>query len=290
MNRNSETAISHHRRSRCNASLTLILSLLSICSWATLNPARVNADPRAGINYAYANWVGTGYYEVGDRSALILRGRMAVPLLESQSQRPWELDLLLEGTIGFYDFLTGTTDVAAVTAVPGLRLTYPVRENWWLKPFGQIGVGKDFSDGDTALIGAAGIKSLADFPRTNDVVWQLGNSLMVADNSRSDENQNDDGFSMFEIGLNRRSPINTRVLGQPTELNLFVVYTEFINDLDFFQADFKDERLKRLYKFGIAFTAQEKFSLLGIRFGGAGVHVSLGDNYFGIGLNTGFPF
>ena len=53
---------------------------------------------------------------------MILRGRLARPLLESHTQRQWELDLLLEGTIGFYDFLTADTDVAAVTAVPGLML------------------------------------------------------------------------------------------------------------------------------------------------------------------------
>ncbi len=284
------SAISHNRGELCNALLTLLLCLIGICLCAGIKPARANVDLFGGINYAYATWVGTGYYSFGDRSALILRGRWSPRILEANSYRPWELELLLEGTIGFYDFLTGDTSVAAVTAVPGLRVTYPVRENWWLKPFGQIGVGKDFSGGDTTLIGAAGIKSLANFPRANDVVWQLGNSLMVADNSRSDENPNDDGFSMFEVGLNRRSPIETRILGQLTDLNLFFVFTEFINDLDFLQTDFNDERLKRLYKFGFAFTAQEKFSIFGIKFNGGGVHVSLGDNYFGIGLNTGFPF
>jgi hypothetical protein len=273
------------------AALLLIgYSLFGLCLAAEEVVAEANTDRFGGINYAYATWTGTGYYSFGDRSALILRGRWAPTLLEANSQRKWGLELLLEGTIGFYDFLTSDTSVAAVTAVPGLRVSYPVRENWWLKPFGQIGVGKDFSDGDTVIIGAAGIKSLADFPRANDVVWQLGNSLVFADNSDSEENVSDDGFSMFEIGLNRRSPINTRVLGKPTDLNLFFVYTEFINDLDFFQADFSDERLKRLYKFGFAFTTKEKFSLVGIKFRGGGVHVSLGDNYFGIGINTGFPF
>ena len=290
MYRKIKTAMPHNKRWLCKASLTLLLGLVAICLCSGIKPAKANADPRSGINYAYANWVGTGFYSVGDQSALILRGRLRVPLVKSHTQRVWELDLLLEGTIGFYNFLTDATDVAAITAVPGLMLRYPVRDNWWLKPFGQIGIGTDLSYGDTTIIGAAGIKSLAAFPRTNDVVWQLGNSLMFADNSDSDENVSDEGFSMFEIGLNRRSPIDYRVLGQPTDLNLFFIYTEFINDLEFFQVDFNDTRLKRLYKFGVALTAEEKFSIIGIRFGGGGLHVSLGDNYFGIGFTTGFPF
>jgi hypothetical protein len=285
-----KTAMPQNQKMLCMTFLAIFINLISICLCMGKNAAAANADLRGGINFAYSTWVGTGYYRVGDRNALILRGRLARPLLKSHAQREWELDLLLQGTIGFYDFLTADTDVAAVTAVPGLMLKYPVRENWWLKPFGQIGVGKDFSDGDTVLIGAAGIKSLVAFPRPNGAVWELGNSLMFADNSDSSDTPSDDGFSMFEIGLNRRSPIDYRVLGQPTDLNLFFIYTEFINDLEFFQVDFTDTRLKRIYKFGFAFTAEKKFSIMGIKFGGAGLNVSLGDNYFGIGFTTGFPF
>jgi hypothetical protein len=276
MHRETKTARPHDKSQLCSACLVVFWGLASLCLCTEINAADANADLRGGINFAYASWVGTGYYRVGDRNALILRGRLARPLLKSHAQREWELDLLLQGTIGFYDFLTADTDVAAATAVPGLMLTYPVRENWWLKPFGQIGVGKDFSDGDTVLIGAAGIKSLAAFSQANGAVWELGNSLMFADNSDSSDTPSDDGFSMFEIGLNRRSPIDYRVLGQPTDLNLFFIYTEFINDLDFFQVDFNDTRLKRLYKFGFAFTAEEKFSILGIKFGGGGIACQFG--------------
>jgi hypothetical protein len=288
--RKIETAMPHNQRALCRTCLAVFLGLISVCPCAGGNTAEANADLFGGINYAYSTWVGTGYYSVGDRNALILRGPLALPLLKSEAQRKWELDLLLEGTIGFYDILTDAADVAAITAVPGLMLKYPVRENWWLKPFGQIGVGKDFSSGDTALIGAAGIKSLAAFPRPNGAVWELGNSLMFADNSKSDENLSDDGFSMFEIGINRRSPIDYRLLGQPTDLNLFFIYTEFINDLEFFQVDFTDTRLKRIYKFGFAFTADEKYSILGIKFSGGGVNISFGNNYLGVGLTTEFPF
>lgn len=267
-----------------------VYSLITIGAFSEKGMAEPNTSLYGGINYAYSTWVGTGYYSIGDQHALILRGRMAVPLLESQPRRKWQVDLLLEGTIGFYDLLTRDTKVAAVTAVPGLMVTYQVRENWWLKPFGQIGIGKDFSGGDTALIGAAGLKSLAAFPKDGGVVWELGNSLMFADNSNSDDNVSDDGFSMFEIGFNRRTPIGFRMLGQATDLNLFFVYTEFLNDLQFFQVDFNDTRLKRQYQFGIAFTGPEKFSIFGFTFGGAGVDVTLGNNYVGIGVNTGFPF
>lgn len=290
MHHKIKTAMPQNRRMLCMTSLAVFINLISICLCMGKNAAAANDDLRGGINYAYATWVGTGYYSVGDQRAYILRGRLSIPLLESHKQRKWDLDLLLEGTIGFYDSLIDATDVAAVTAVPGLMFNYPVRDNWWLKPFGQIGIGKDFSGGDAVFLGAAGIKSLAAFPQADGVVWELGNSLMFADNSNSNNTVSDEGFSMFEFGLNRRTLINYRFLDQPTHLNLFFVYTEFINDLRFFHVDADDKRLKRLYKFGLAFTADEQFSFLGIKLGGGGLDVTLGDHYVGIGLNTGFPF
>ena len=288
--RKIKTAMAHNQRTRCRVAFAVFYSLITIYLCAGKDTAEANADLPGGINFAYATWVGSGYYRVGGQNAYILRGRVSIPLVEPHTERKWELDLLLEGTIGFYDSLDETTGAAAITAVPGLMLQYPVLDNWWLKPFGQIGVGKDFSGGDVVIIGGAGIKSLAAFPQANGVVWELGNSLTIADNSDSSDNSSDDGFSMFEIGLNRRNPINYRVLGQPTDLNLFFIYTEFINDLKFFQADVRDTRLERLFKFGLAFTSTEKFSILGIKFSGGGLDVTLGDDYLGIGLNMGFPF
>jgi len=249
----------HPPRKVIAACLVAICSAIAICICATRAEAEPNTDRFGGVNFAYSTWVGTGYYRLGDRTSLILRGRWAVPLHESQAQRKWELGLLLEGTIGFYDIFTDVTDVAAITAMPGLILEYPVRENWWLKPFVQIGFGKDFSGGDTALIGAAGIKSLAAFSRANGAVWELGNSLIIADNSRSDENPSDEGFSFFEIGINRRSPITYRVLDQAAQFNLFFIYTQFISDIEFYQVDFRDSRLKQIYKFGFPRTRSSLF-------------------------------
>lgn len=215
---------------------------------------------------------------------------MSYPLMAPDDNRKWELDLLLQGTIGFYEFTSEAEDVGAVTAVPGLMLQYPVLDNWWLKPFGQIGVGKDFAGGDFVLIGGAGIKSLADFPLGNGIVWELGNSLTIADNSDSGQNISDQGFSMLEIGVNRRNPLVHQVFGRQADLNLFGVYTEFLNDFQFFQVEADDVRIRRLVKFGFALTAKEKFSILGLKFTGGGLDVTFGDNYFGIGWNTGFPF
>jgi len=247
------------------------------------------AEPGSPINYAYATWVGTGYYNVADQQVYILRGNFSWTLRD-YDEHNWGLELLLPATIGLYKFTEKNEDIGAVTFVPGLRLVYPVRGNWWLKPFAQLGFGKDFSGGDAVVIGGIGVKSLAVFPLDNGIELQLGNTLAYADNSDSGESNVDNGFSLLEIGLNSRWPINLTVLDRKTDLDVFFIYKRFLNELVFLNADLFEEKINRLYEIGVALTARKKFSILGIEFSGGGVDFTFGKGYFGIGLNMGFPF
>jgi hypothetical protein len=254
----------------------------------TAAAARAQMAGEDVINYAYATWVGSGYYIVGDQRAFILRGNFSWTLRDWDEQN-WGMELLLPATIGWYN-LADFEDVGAVTFVPGIRIVYPVRENWWLKPYGQFGIGMDFSGGDTVAIGGAGLKSLALFPLKNGIELELGNNLAYADNSKSDESQADNGFSMFEIGLNSRWPLNVTLFDRQTFLNVFFVHTRFLNELVFLNADLFEDKITRLYKFGISLEGKPEFSILGVEFRGGGLDFTFGKDYFGIGLITGFPF
>ncbi len=267
------------------------MSIIAVSILAVIKTSEAQAEPLEGgevINYAYATWVGSGYYRVGERRMFILRGNFSWTM-RKWDEHNWGLEMLLPATIGWYN-LSKLDDVDAITFVPGLRLVYPVKENWLLKPYVQIGFGMDLSGSDTALIGGVGIKSLAVFPLKNDIELELGNNLAYADNSESDKSPVDNGFSMFEIGINSRWPINVTLLDRLTFLNVFFVYTDFLNKVVFFNADLFDDELTRLYKFGISLEGRREFSILGFEFRGVGLDVSFGKDYFGIGFNTGFPF
>jgi hypothetical protein len=267
------------------------ISIIAFSILAGIKTSGAQVEPLESgdaINYAYATWVGSGYYRIGEQQAFILRGNFSWTL-RKWDEYDWGLELLLPATIGWYN-LSKLDDVGAITFVPGLRLVYPVKENWWLKPYAQIGFGRDLSGGDTALIAGGGIKSLVVFPLKNDIELELGNNLAYADNSESDKSQVDNGFSMFEIGLNSRWPLNVTLLDRRTLLNVFFVYTDFLNEVVFFDADLFEDDLARLYKFGISLEGRPEFSILGFEFRGVGLDVSFGKDYFGIGFNTGFPF
>ena len=240
------------------------------------------------INYAYSSWIGSGFYKIGDRTTYLLRAPFSYTLREADSDN-WGLELLLPATIGFHDYTDGQDNQATITFVPGAQFVYPLLENWWLKPFGQFGFGKDFSGSDIAWIYGAGVKSLATFDLKSSEL-DFGTAFTWAAQNQSGGGS-DSGFSMFEIGLNSRWPTNIILLDRKSDINLFFVYTDFINDLDFERAKKENKSVQRLYKFGIALSSKEKYPILGLfDLSGGGVDVTFGKGYFGLGLTTGFPF
>jgi len=249
-------------------------------------PALAADEPEDNINYAYSVWIGSGFYKLDDRTVYLLRAPFSYTLREADSEN-WGLEILLPATIGFHDNEDGNS--GTLTFVPGLRLNYPVLDNLFLKPFGQFGFGKDFSGSDIAWIYGLGIKSLATFDLKSSEL-DFGTAFTWAAQNQSGGGS-DSGFSMVEIGLNSRWPTNITVLDRKSDLNLFFVYTEFVNDLDFERAQKDDKNIQRLYKFGIALSSDEEYPILGLfDLRGGGVDVTFGKGYFGMGLTTGFPF
>ena len=115
----------------------MIFALLTVCFSIAQSLALAADKPEDVINFAYSNRIGSGFYKVGDRSVYLLRGPFSWTLREADSKK-WGLELLFPATIGFHDFSDGQDNVATITFVPGVQLSYPVLENWWLKPFGQF--------------------------------------------------------------------------------------------------------------------------------------------------------
>jgi len=264
----------------------LIAALMLTGFCCGLSPDSAADGPEDAINYAYSSWIGSGFYKIGDRTVYLLRGPFSYTLREADKEK-WGLELLIPATIGFYD--NEDKNTGTLTFVPGLQLNYPVLDNWWLKPFGQFGFGKDFSRSDIAWIYGVGIKSLATFDlKTSEL--DFGTAITWADQSQSGGG-NDSGFSMIDIGLNSRWPASIMVLDRKSDLNLYFVYTQFVNDLNFERAQKSNKNIQRLYKFGIALSSKEEYSIFGLfDLSGGGLDVTFGDGYFGMGLTTGFPF
>ena len=243
-------------------------ALVSACSvfivfmWInTCHPASTKDfdDPEFLVNYAYATWIGTGVYTVGDRQVYTLRVPYSSHMLKESKGKGVGLRLLFPLTLGFEQFEEIPENLATIAFVPGLEAIFPVTGNWQLKPFVQGGYGNDNQGNQGAWIYGGGIRSLARFP-INKWRFDLGNTLMNAFQEHSGEKY-DNGFSMFEIGLNVVNPWRFSMLDQNSRIDTFFIYTNFIDDLDILFTDRTNEEVKALYQVGVALVP-ERFHLV----------------------------
>ena len=265
-------------------SIVLVLALTGVTSDCT--GAALEAENF--INYAYATWIGTGYYKTEDRSIWVLRAPISFMVLEPDEKRKWGLELKVPVTIGFEQFEEIPESVGAISFVPGVELHYPILKNWWIKPYIQLGLGKDFSGGNLAIIYGAGLRSLAVIPwKKFDI--SIGANVMGARQTVSGSGS-DNGFSMFETGLDIRHPISFTFKGHSTDLSGFFVYTAFMDDLDILFPDRDEVRIRRLYKFGLTMGFHAPLQIWFVKVPRIGIDYITGEDLKSIGLNMGFPF
>jgi hypothetical protein len=261
------------------------VSLAMACSGPLL--AQEAEEPEETINYAYSTWLGTGIYKFGERRIYVLRGNFSYSLRQPQEDQ-WGWELLLPATLGLNDFTDLDAEIATVTFSPGVEAQIPISAKWLLKPFGQIGFGKDFSGGDPSFIWGYGVKGLGNYP-TETMELDLGAGITYANHSQSGS-RGDDGFTKFDLGVNTRWPMGFTIQDRKTFINAFFVYSEFINDIELLLPLEDNIDIERLFKFGITLEGRPSFAIWFITFRGLGFDFTFGNNFRGVGLTTGFPF
>ncbi len=243
-------------------------------------------DPENLVNYAFATWIGTGVYKVSGSSLSIISMPFSAQVRDTEANR-FGIKALFPITLGSHDF-NGLDNVQTVTFVPGAEFHLRIRDNWVIKPFGQAGLGNDFSSGELTFIGGTGIKSLVDFP-WRDFTFSLGNMLLLA-GSQSTGGNNARGFSRFDIGLNAHHPLDFNVFGRPASLGLFYIFANYIKDVDLQRFERDDISIRRLHHVGFTVGTRPSFRIWRFRIPRFGLTYVWGDGLRGMRLNGGFPF
>ncbi len=268
--------------------LSLLLPALLLSGHVCSKALAQEAEP---INFAYATWIGSGYYHLADRELYVLRIPIAISL-RSVNDDHWGINLLLPVTFAYEQFNSNfldyvVDDILGAAFVPGVEVQIPVSKNWILKPFGQIGIG--YSESTTTYIYGGGIKSLYSF-KWGRVDFDLGNSLIFAFEDATG-NSEDEGFSMLQIGLDARHLINFSTRNRDADIGSYVVVSQFMDTFDFFGINGEvSQRVRTLVQIGLTLGIDRPVTLLGIDFSLVGIDYTFGKDFRGIGINLGFPF
>ena len=175
--------------------------ILIALAWSAV-PAQAEDDTEFdGYNYAYAAVLGSGYYSIEGRRALIVRLPLRYILRQEDDER-WGIRILYPVTLGWYSLKDDDrllpedpTNIGTMSFAPGIEFRRRVTKNWLLRPFLVGGPAWDFEGDGLAWVVATGVGSRLDFPWSRRKVV-LRNHLVYAINF-SNEIVPDDDLAVF---------------------------------------------------------------------------------------------
>ncbi len=126
-------------------------------------PGGTRTTDQAFASYAFATELGTGIYEIGNRTIQVYRLPLAIDGALGHDDWRWTMPI----TLGFYDFSTGDVveldlprGIGTFGVVPGLEMDYHLRDNWRVMPYVKAGFTLNSQDAPNQLIGGAGVHSV----------------------------------------------------------------------------------------------------------------------------------
>ncbi len=268
--------------------------MLQLCSLTAVAGAE-DSGPADSINIAYANILGSGIYEIGDRRAYVLNMPFEFVLYEPEN-RDWTMNLLLPVTVGvldmdwdkFWDIDLDGDRLQTLGVTPGIEMDIPLDDHWNLKPFVQVGYIYDVNDDYDAWLFMGGIKGLARY-QLGEYDIGLGAGVTVAE-QRPVSSGDNTGIGVIDLGVDVRRTLDMQLRGQPMELSVYAIASHYFNKLDLLDVEDDDFHIEQTYEVGLTLGTAQPFRVLGIDWQSVGMGYMWGDGIESITFNLGFPF
>jgi hypothetical protein len=243
------------------------------------------------VNWAFATHLGTGIYTASGRAVQVYTLPFSYAF-RSVEDSDWGIKLKFPVTLGFYGFQVQDiiesglpNDVSTVSVLPGLEFEYPIRDNWFLMPFADLGAGYNFSANRATYIYSAGIKSLVIFP-WKGFECRFGNRFLYA-GYITPQADVAESYRSFETGFDMRHPLPYTVLGHPTSWSVYFVNFLYGN-LEFLQSLSSAFYVNIQNEFGFTVGTSDKFWWSGNPRLGLGYR--FGADFHAIRIVFGMPF
>lgn len=249
------------------------------------------------ISYIHAAVMGTGTYSLKGRRVTLFR----LPL--SWNQRP-----ATPGSVGWrwlfpvvpgYDDLGGVDSdiieallpdkLVTLSVMPGVEFVYPVNEKWYVKPFVEVGGGRDFSAEETFFLTQLGVRSLNLFDLSDRWSLRWGNALRWAAEYQV-HSQDHSSFGIFDTGLDLRRNLPWKLFDQRLDVGAYYIYQRFLPRWTLGEADDWTGRAVELHEFGLSLGVEHGRKILGIAVKRVRIGYKKGGKLQGWTIGTEFPF
>lgn len=270
---------------------------------AESSKAQGNGEVR--VNFAYAFQLGFGSYNIGGLDVRVFK----LPISHTFDLPKYDrLKLKFNSPLyyGHFNYEVKVPEGPKITAdqhilsyIPGLELEYEALDNWYLKPFGNVGIAWSIadtvrpvdvasSDSDTIYIYTVGMRSLYE------IFWErfkfsIGNAILWAGNTTFQDDAPDESFGVLENGIEALHPLGFKIKGYEPDASVFFIYYRFLPDTKFSRFLRKPLKLENQYEIAGTIGSATPLKLWVINNPRIGVGYRFGDlDVFTI--NFGFPF
>lgn len=244
------------------------------------------------FNWYYASVYGTGYYKIGEESVAVLRLPFAHSFRHATDEQ-WGLRLTVPVSAAFADFDLrdfdlGRVSTAGVSIVPGIEAEIPLSARWAVKPFANLGMGREFQRDSSALIYSAGATTIYRWPADDDLRSAVGGKLVYAGYQSGGEKSI---LGALSIGGDLGFPLNMEISGRQAILGGQLIGTVYFNDLDFLMPGSGTKEVSAEAEVALTLGVRRPFEVLGVGFDRVGFGYRRGSNGLrGVRLVGSFPF
>lgn len=234
--------------------------LLAAACWMMCGSAVAADREPASINYAYANYLGSGYYLVDNQEVAILN----LPFSRDRdSDGPYASRWRLPVSIGTYSFQFDPgevedtrlpSDVSSMTFVPGIEWTIPLSDRWHLEPYVDLGLGTNFTTHQEKLIYSVGVTSVYQLLEGRPHQW-INRLLYAGDYSFTSKSVND--FASFQTGVDWRVLDNLHWRQRNNYFTTYAMAFWHFNSVKLSTSEFNAVTLRNSFEVGITWGAEE---------------------------------
>ncbi|MEM7009515.1 MAG: hypothetical protein AAF462_10315, partial [Thermodesulfobacteriota bacterium] len=137
---------------------------------------------------------------------------------------------------------TITAEQHVLSFIPGVELQYEVLKNWYLKPFGNVGLAWSVADkvrpaninldNNKIYVYTVGLRSLYE------IFWErfkfsIGNAILWAGNTTFIDDVPDESFGVLENGAEVLHPLGFKIKGYEPDMSVFFIYYRYLPDAEF---------------------------------------------------------
>jgi len=251
--------------------------LLAACLLFSLADSRAQESEASSVPWAYGAYFGTGWYQVeGDRDIYVIRYTPRWEYREAdiseEGTRTIGIEFRFPITFGLdnfsYDDLVGSANpdnLSSLSVTPGIDVTIPITEKWWLRPFAAVGWGSAFNTSESVVTYWGGVKSRYSFQH-GKLHWALLNSITYVGHTPSIGPS--DNFWPLMTALEFDYPLGQRKLGgEQVFLSWHGMYTTFENRLQNVLDDGSIVPITDQWEFGMSIRKEsERIKILWLNF------------------------